>query len=52
MGYLQLSRRNPRGYKGSRIQGWVQGVKDSRVRVTRSEASALNAKELQRPESL
>jgi len=30
----------------------VQGVKDSRVRVTQSEATALNAKELQRFESL
>jgi len=30
----------------------VQGVKDSRVRVTQSEATALNVKELQRFESL
>jgi len=30
----------------------VQGIKDSRVRVTQSEATALNAKELQRFESL
>jgi len=60
MGYPQLNRRYPRGVKGSRILSPIeqalsqrgQGVQDLRVRVTRSEASALNANELQRLENL
>jgi len=42
MGYLRLSRRNARGYKGSRIQGFEWSA---------TEQADKNAKELQRIES-
>ncbi len=51
MCYFQLNRRYPRGYKGLAASS-AERVKDSRVRVTQSEATALNAKELQRFGSL